>query len=291
MEKITWLEFNRSNAGKPFVTAYNGEKPIYTHELKDVPDFLSWCAQVGATKVNMLVAETDKKIIPKVGDFGDDVKPQPTEWIPFATKHHKMPTRSLRWPKKLVIHWTAGSPDQKGQDGIEQGAKNGFTYLFLERSGRLWQGAPTNAGGYHAGNAIYSSFDCLGVEVACAGRLEKIGELYAPWFAKVDGKINAARCIPKDQVIYDADGPEDDESFKGYYQLYSKEQMEGLTKLALYCCQMLRMNPSDIVGHDMIATPFGRKVDPGFSIGEGGMPVFRKKIADLLKAGTKWEDL
>jgi hypothetical protein len=289
MKKVTWFEMNRANDGKPFVTGYDKETPRYTHPVTTMQELYDWAKKLGAEKSNVLVAATQTTNIPNVGDIGDDDKP--SEWIPFATKHHKMPTRSLRWPKKFVIHWTAGAPDQNGKDGIEQGAGNGYTYLFLTRKGELWQGAPTNAGGYHVGDAIFSSFDCLGIEVACAGKLEKIGELYVPWFAKVDGKINVSRCIPEEQVIYDEDDPSDDESFKGYYQLYSKEQMEGLTKLALYCCQELGMSVSDIIGHDMIAIPSGRKVDPGYSMGEGGMPAFRKKIAALLAKGIKWDSL
>jgi hypothetical protein len=286
---ITWLEFNRADNGTPFITAYEGGEPIYTHKLSTLSELWAWAGKVKAQEVNVLVAETDKKVIPKVPDFGDSDK---SLWLPWAKRHHKMPTKDERWPKKLVIHWTAGSPDQDGKRGIEQGAANGFTYLFLTRKGELWQGAPTNAGGYHAGAARYSSFDCLGVEVACAGRLEKKGDLYVPWFAKrEDGTINEARCIPKEQVIYDEDGPADDESFAGYYQLYSVPQLQGLTKLALYCCQELDMTPADIVGHDLIAIPAGRKCDPGLSIGDGGMIAFRNGIIDLLKQGVRWENI
>lgn len=286
---ITWLEFNRADNGTPYVTAYEGGEPIYTHKVTDTKDLFTWCGRVGAS-CNILVAETDKKVIPKVGDAGDWVAK--AQWLPWATKHHKMPTKEERWPKKLVIHWTAGEPSQGGKSGIEEGASRGFTYLFLTRTGELWQGAPLNAGGYHAGAASVSSFDCLGVEVACAGRLEKKGNFYVPWFAKRDdGTINEARCIPKEEVIYDEDGPADDESFEGYYQSYTVAQMKSLTKLALYCIQQMGMAPGDIVGHDMIATPKGRKVDPGFSIGDGGMVAFRKRIAEMNAEGIRWESV
>ena len=63
-----------------------------------------------------------------------------------------------------------------------------------------------------------------------------------------------------------------------------------LTKLSLYAVQVLGIKPENIRGHDIVATPLGRKCDPGFSIGEGGMTAFRKKIASLLEQGKTWED-
>jgi hypothetical protein len=293
MEKITWFEMNRSDAGKPFVSAYAGEKPIFTHPVTTIYELYTWACKVGSEGANLLVAETDKKVIPKVSDYGAQPNPDLTEYIPFATvAKAKMPQRSLEKPKYLIIHWTAGDPGQNGQAGIQEGANNGFTYLFLEGDGDLWQGAPTKAGGYHVGTASVSSFDCLGVEVACAGRLEKIGDLYVPWFAKnTDGSVNKARCIPKEQVIYDIDGIEDDESFEGYYQLYTPEQMKTLMRLSLYFVQELGGAPENILGHDMVARKLGRKVDPGFSVGEGGMTQFRKNVVAALKQGLRWDSI
>jgi hypothetical protein len=294
MKKVTWFEFNRADDAKPFVSGYNEMSPSYTRPGDTIEDLYFWAKRLGAEKCKWLVADTAKKNIPKVGDIDDEEKPQPVnkDWIPFATKHHKMKMVKKVWPRYFLIHWTAGVPTQTGANGIEEGAKNGYTYLFLPRDGQVWQGAPTYAGGYHAGAAKVSSLDCLGIEVACAGKLEKIGDLYVPWFAKnSDGSINKARCIPQEEVIYDADGPEDDESFKGYYQLYTKEQRKSLTKLALYFCQELGGHPDRIQGHDMVAIPAGRKVDPGFSIGDGGMTAFRKEIVALLAKGIRWETI
>jgi hypothetical protein len=202
-----------------------------------------------------------------------------------------MARRKEVWPSYFVIHWTAGEPTQKGSDGIASGVTSGFTYCFLERSGKLFQGAPTNQGGYHAGNASVSSFDCLGVEVACAGKVEKIGDKYVPWFAKnSDGSINTARCIPASEIIYDKDDTADDGSFAGYYQMFTPEQQHTLLKMALYAVQVLGIKVENIRGHDEVATPHGRKVDPGFSLCEGGMVQFRKDVSKLVSQGKTWLD-
>jgi hypothetical protein len=137
-----------------------------------------------------------------------------------------------------------------------------------------------------------SSLDCLGIEVANAGRVEKLNGLFVPWFAKNgDGSINKARCIPASDVIYDDDDTEDDGSFEGYYQKYNEAQIKSLTKLALYCVQVLGIEVENIRGHDEVAVKHGRKVDPGFSIGDGGMVAFRKKISALIQQGARWNQI
>jgi N-acetylmuramoyl-L-alanine amidase len=266
-------------------------------EANSFEDFNDWCKQF--PNARLIGIEDTTKAFPKLPDYGvvvvEPEKPtwEKTDWIPFAKKASKsMKTVQKTWPKYLIIHWTAGEPSQGGEDGIASGVKSGYTYAFLPRDGQLWQGAPTHAGGYHAGNASVSSYDCLGVEVANAGKVSKIGDLFVPWFAKKDdGTINKARCIPAEQVIYDNDGPEDDGSFQGYYQKYTEPQVNSLTKLALYCVQVLGIPVENIRGHDEIATPHGRKVDPGFSIGDNGMVGFRNKIKTLIQQGKKWNEM
>jgi hypothetical protein len=303
LKKVSWFEFNRSDDGKPFVTAYNESKAEYTHQLSTAKDFYEWVRALNAERSSVLVAETEKKAIPKCPDIYETVPPveppkpptdEVTEYIPFAIKaKQKMPIREVRKPKYLIIHWTAGEPSQKGEDGINSGVKNGYTYLFLERSGKIYQGAPTNGAGYHSGNGVVSSFDCLGIETACAGSLKKIGDKYAPWYARnEDGSIKSPeRCIHESEVIYDGDDTKDDGSFKGYYQKFTAEQKASLTKLALYCVQVLGIKVENIRGHDEVATPFGRKNDPGASIGIGGMVQFRKDIDALNKSGKHWSSL
>lgn len=298
-ETITKIMLNRKDDGTPVGTAYAGDTARWTHVFagSSLSAFNEWVEQFPNAKL-ISVADTTTAF-PKLPDYGVAVvepeKPtwEKTDWIPFAKKSAKsMKTVEKRWPKYFIIHWTAGEPSQSGEDGIASGVKSGYTYLFLPRDGQLWQGAPTHAGGYHAGNASVSSLDCLGIEVANAGKVEKIGELFVPWFAKGEhGAVNKSRCIPGSEVIYDDDGPEDDGSFKGYYQRYTESQVKSLTKLALYCAQVLEIPVDNIRGHDEIATPHGRKVDPGFSIGDGGMVAFRARIASLLARGIRWDSL
>lgn len=67
-ESITILELNRSDEGFPAVTAYSGETPKYTRFFKSIDDF--WDFRMKFPNVSQMhVAETDKKIIPRLKDF------------------------------------------------------------------------------------------------------------------------------------------------------------------------------------------------------------------------------
>jgi N-acetylmuramoyl-L-alanine amidase len=82
LKKVTWFEFNRANDGKPFVTAYDGATAHYTHQVTTINDLYEWAKALKAEKSGALVAETDKKIIPKCPDIYAetpvDPKPRPT---------------------------------------------------------------------------------------------------------------------------------------------------------------------------------------------------------------------
>jgi hypothetical protein len=281
VEKASWINITKENGLA--VQAMVGDKAIDVCEGNSVEKLVTFLEEHMETAKTYGVG--GRFVLAEPVQPDEPKKWEKSEWLPFAIKRDKMQRRATQWPKYLIIHWTAGRPMGSGIDGIDYGASKGHTYLFLQYNGDLYQGAPTNAGGYHVGDANVSSFECLGVEVACAGRLEKVGDKFKPWYATSEKEY-----FSRNMVIYDEDGPEDDESFKGWYQLYSPEQVKMLTKLSLYAVQVLGIKLENIRGHDMVATPSGRKVDPGFSIGEGGLTAFRKKIASLLEQGKTWED-
>ena len=288
----TWFEiFRKGDTSTAVICANDGALCVDKEETTSVKELVAFL-QKHPKAGSFLVAPAIKAIPDVTSGPIIPIPTEKTEWIPFATKIDKMARRKEVWPVYFIIHWTAGEPSQKGSDGIASGVSNGYTYCFLERSGKLFQGAPTNQGGYHAGNANVSSLDCLGVEVACAGKVEKIGDLFVPWFAKnSDGSVNKARCIAPSEIIYDKDDTADDGSFAGYYQSFTPEQKATLLKMALYCVQVLGMPVANIRGHDEVATPHGRKVDPGFSIGDGGMVQFRADVSKLNAQGKSWIDL
>ena len=285
-KKPTWIGMGKDAQGHFCQALFGGDGSLETisgNSTEELAEFL--LKHVGTAKTWQPMTARAAAMVTKP-EPTEPQKWEKTEWIPFAIKRDKMPRRAANWPKYFIIHWTAGRPEQKGEDGIDYGTSQGYTYLFLQKDGKVFQGAPTNAGGYHVGNANVSSYDCLGIEVACAGKLEKVGDKFKPWYASSEKDY-----FTKDQVIYDEDGPEDDESYEGYYQRYSPEQKATLIKLALYCVQVLGIKLENIRGHDYVATPAGRKVDPGFSIGDGGMVQFRKDLKAMIDSGKTWDKI
>jgi len=65
--EATWFEMNRSNQGHPTITAYNAGKPLYTRYIKGKSDLIEFLNLFPNAR-SILVAETDKKVIPECPD-------------------------------------------------------------------------------------------------------------------------------------------------------------------------------------------------------------------------------
>ena len=183
-------------------------------------------------------------------------------------------------PEGLVIHFTAGHWDRKGKDGLSSAKKNGFTYLFLEDSGDLYQGHSLYQYGSHAGSSYWEgvgsnvSKKLIGLEIACSGKLKRKNGKYVTWFD---------REVKEDQVRYH---PGDSNIQRGYYQIFTDEQLQSLERLimTLYF-NFESFKVENIVGHDEVAVPFGRKNDPGYSL-PVTLPEYRVYIANRIREIT-----
>jgi hypothetical protein len=58
---------NRSNQVHPTITAYNAGKPLYTRYIKGKSDLIEFL-NLFPNALSILVAETDKKVIPECPD-------------------------------------------------------------------------------------------------------------------------------------------------------------------------------------------------------------------------------
>ncbi len=75
LKKVSWFEMNRANDGKPFITAYDGATACYTHPVTTAKDLYEWVRALNGDRNSVLVAETDKKIIPKCPDIYGETPP------------------------------------------------------------------------------------------------------------------------------------------------------------------------------------------------------------------------
>jgi N-acetyl-anhydromuramyl-L-alanine amidase AmpD len=229
-----------------------------------------------SVEINPLKERPDRK------DIGQD-------WIPWATIHKdEMKTLGKYkngWCRGAIIHFTAGA--RPGQGTIDYGRKMGYCFLLIDGLGRLHQAHPISRWGWHAGASAYPglngavSDELIGIEIACAGKVEKVmvnGEVkYKAWFHKKESEYFG----PDDVRFVEAK----DNMIKGYYQRYTKEQEETLKHLILW---LKDNDPSNtfsfdfVLGHDSVCSPKGRKTDPGGSLSMS-IPEYQKYLKDLYK--------
>lgn len=196
------------------------------------------------------------------------------------------------YPMGCIVHFTAGWSTKykngkevpgaalaKAVDCIQGGIKNGFNFLCLSKDGEIVQAAPLSHWGSHAGSSAWPglgegvSQKLIGLEICNAGRLEKRGDKYFSWFNQE---------IPADEVRVIAKDNENQQ--RGAYQKYSGAQELALVEFMMW---LKRNNPEVfsfdyVLGHDEVATPKGRKNDPG-----GALSMSMPKFREFLKAEYK----
>lgn len=168
------------------------------------------------------------------------------------------------YPQGAVIHYTGGRSLNGDTDAINtmlDGASMRHCYFCISNTGTVYQGAPLNKWGYHAGKSFHDdlgdslSSKLVGIELCCAGKLEPIGDdRYASWFKEA----YVSKYVRESERI--------DNIQEGFYHKFTMEQEESLTKLLVW----LKKNNPDVFkldyvfGHDEITD--GRKSDPGGSL-------------------------
>ena len=203
--------------------------------------------------------------------------------VPFAKQYgkesHTRGKYSNGYPVGAIVHFTAGSQNQKGEDAMDYQVKKGCTYFFIDKDGQIWQNFPLNEHGYHSGESGwkglngYVSDELVGIEIACAGQLDSKNK---SWFGAT---------IPQDQV---RKVPGLANMEEGNYQKYTPAQEASLIRLLLW----LKSNNPEVfnldyvLGHDEVSGPAGigfrRKNDPGGSL-SCTMPQLRDKLKEQSK--------
>lgn len=201
-------------------------------------------------------------------------------WYPLAhIPDFEMPTKGKYkngYPVGAICHFTAGRSKGgllRAVNTAKYGKQCGYTYLTISEDGEIVQSFPLNKWGYHAGQSFWPglgsgvSQHLVGIEICNAGRLEKTKEGFKSWFGEI---------YSQEEVRFH---PGFDNVQKGYYHSFSAKQEDSLVQLLLW----LKKNNPDVfkfeyvLGHDEVATPKGRKNDPGAALSMT-MPIFRKHL-------------
>lgn len=178
-------------------------------------------------------------------------------------------------PEGIVIHYTAGNQNQSAESALKFAYDQGYTYFFIDAKGIIYQQFDLNRWGNHAGESICPvtgiknlSKYCVGIEVACSGKLDKREDGYYTWFGKK---------IPSIETRF-FKGSET-QRLQGYYQIFKEPQENALFTLCKTLCKIFNIDPSLIYGHDEIS--IGRKNDPAGSLSMT-MPEWRNKIRNAI---------
>jgi len=190
-------------------------------------------------------------------------------YYPIARIDKEMPTQGNYengYPLGAVIHYTASGSSLYD---IDHGIKNNYCYWLIAEDGTVFQTAPLNRWGYHAGKSSHPrlgeslSSKLLGIEVDCPGKLERGPQGWRTWYGT----------YVRDEKVVSVDGHG--------YQRFTSKQMHSLERVLIW----LKLNDpllfdfDNVVGHSEISP---RKSDPGGSL---GMPMesFRDNLKTIYK--------
>jgi N-acetylmuramoyl-L-alanine amidase len=190
--------------------------------------------------------------------------PQFPQWVEWTPSPNHSP-RKAKEITAIIYHYTAGGSQEGTVKQFQDRASKVSAHYVLGRDGKIVQMVPLDLAAWHAGVSKLDGADAvnnfsIGIEICNFGKLTK-----------------------KDDRFYDYRG----ELYKGptpihaggaYWEPFTDAQYKALAKLTN---ELLAKYPiKHITGHQDVALPKGRKIDPG--------PAFDyKRIKELLPKSYK----
>ncbi len=211
-------------------------------------------------------------------------------WFPAADRQLSMPTQGYYvrgWPQGAVVHFTAGRSlrgDADAEATIKFGSAKSHCYFCISTTGKVYQTAPLNRWGSHAGDSQYPglgkwvSSKLVGIEVCNAGRVKRTDRGYEPSWNTPGAASNTYFQEPDVRTVTAGDNI----LVAGSFHKYTPEQEASLFDLLLW---LHRSNPAVfnldfVLGHDEVSPH--RKADPGGALSMT-MPLLRRALKDGLQ--------
>lgn len=183
------------------------------------------------------------------------------------------------YPEGAVVHFTAGRSRDE-QDAVQMtkmAEQRGHCYFVIGPTGKVYQSFPLSEWGFHAGPSEFGGLNgisqyLVGIEVCSAGKLSEAKDGLISWYSER---------VPR-EVSRFVDAK--DSAGAGWYHKFTDAQEASLIELILW----LKGNATDIfsldyvVGHSEVASPRGRKSDPGGSLSVS-MPELRSKLKNIFQ--------
>ncbi len=175
-------------------------------------------------------------------------------------------------PKGAIVHFTAGHPDQTLEHMGRIAKDTGFGYWCIDGEGRVGQANALDRASSHAGKSYYKGVGrsvsryLVGIEVACPGKVKRIGGgKVKSWFPR---EFNESDC---------REVKAGDNRKAGLYYSYTEKQEDSL----VWALMWMKFNDPDnfdfdlVLGHDEVSPD--RKNDPGGSL-SSTMPALRERL-------------
>lgn len=164
-------------------------------------------------------------------------------------------------PKFLVAHFTAGLTADSAIRWFKNKESRVSAHIVIGRDGKITQMLPFNVKGWHAGPSYWRGHSDLnnhsiGIEIVNYGPTPLYDDKFI--YPRRPGDFKPIKRPTSDWLM--AEHPLE-KGRKQFWQTYTAEQYDVLDDLVPLLVDTYKLR--EIVGHEEIATPQGRKTDPG----------------------------
>lgn len=168
-------------------------------------------------------------------------------------------------PVAIIIHYTAAGSTDGTARWFSSSASKVSAHFLIGRDGELIQFVDTDHAAWHAGAGrfamgqdIYSQPNrfTIGIELANHGLIYKSRTDY---FYEIGGTSHPYK--QQATPVWGSMRFPNGHNVEGYFEPYPEAQLLALKDVLAAIAQ--RGGPTQLFGHDEIAAPMGRKIDPG----------------------------
>ena len=176
----------------------------------------------------------------------------------------------------ITLHYTGGLSAKKAVRWLCNREAKASAHYVISYSGLVYQLAPLNYRTWHVGRGEYFTNgkliknrcdrSAIGIELVNPGPVFK--NRYGEWYYKIGNRKYRYNTERYGQPIYDKlhyEDPffENNLSVENYWAPYADIQIDALISLCEALCLAFDIDTNDIIGHEDVARPIGRKTDPG----------------------------
>jgi N-acetylmuramoyl-L-alanine amidase len=174
----------------------------------------------------------------------DSSFPNWVEWK--ASPHHS--ERKASKITAIICHYTAGGSLSGTVNWFQNPASKVSSHYVVGKDGKVVQMVPLDQAAWHAGTSTLAGVEgvnqfSIGIEIVNWGKLTKRDSRFYTYNGQ------------------EYHGPEAIKAEGAYWEPYTDEQYKALARLA--SALIAKYPIQHITGHSDVATPKGRKIDPG----------------------------